>query len=116
VPHLDDAHGTHRGSGPVESLMVDHDVEIVPGSRVAAALGGTRARVRSAHHQAVDQLGEGLRVVARTADGEIEAVEHETAPITGVQWHPEDRGADRAQLPLLLSLLREQAAALARVA
>ena len=74
------------------------------------------ARVRSAHHQAVGRVGEGLRVVARTADGGIEAVEHETAPITGVQWHPEDRGADRTQLPLLLSLLAEQAAALSRVA
>lgn len=116
VPHLDDDHGTHRGSGPVESLMVDHDVELVPGSRVALALGDTTARVRSAHHQAVGRVGEGLRVVARTADGGIEAVEHETAPITGVQWHPEDRGADRTQLPLLLSLLAEQAAALSRVA
>ncbi|NIJ03934.1 gamma-glutamyl-gamma-aminobutyrate hydrolase family protein [Frigoribacterium faeni] len=116
VPHLDDAHGVHRGSGPVESLMVDHDVVLEPGSRVAAALGATTARVRSAHHQAVDRLGEGLRVVARTADGEVEAVEHETAPITGVQWHPEDRGADRGQLPLLLSLLAEQAGAAARAA
>jgi putative glutamine amidotransferase len=111
VPHLDDVHGTHRGAGAVEDLMVDHDVELVPGSRVAAALGSTTARVRSAHHQAIDRVGEGLRVVARTADGGVEAVEHESAPITGVQWHPEDRGADRAQLPLLLSLLAVQAGA-----
>jgi len=116
VPHLDDADGAHRGSGAVESLMVDHDVEVVPGSRVAAALGATTARVRSAHHQAVDRVGEGLQVVARTADGGVEAVEHETAPITGVQWHPEDRGADRTQLPLLLSLLAAQAGEVSRAA
>jgi putative glutamine amidotransferase len=116
VPHLDDADQVHRGRGRVESLMVDHDVVLEPDSRVAAALGSSTARVRSAHHQAVDRIGEGLRVVARTADGGVEAVEHETAPITGVQWHPEDRGADRRQLPLLLSLLAEQSGARSRAA
>ena len=49
--------------------------------------------------------------MARSADGTIEAVEHERAPITGVQWHPEDPGADRAQLPALLARLRHEALA-----
>jgi putative glutamine amidotransferase len=31
------------------------------------------------------------------------------APITGVQWHPEDPGADRSQLPALLARLRLEA-------
>ena len=42
------------------------------------------------HHQAVDQLGEGLVAVGRAADGVTEAVELRQAGwVVGVQWHPE---------------------------
>ena len=34
-------------------------------------------------------LGAGLRTTARAADGTIEAIEHDTLPLLGVQWHPE---------------------------
>ena len=54
--------------------------------------------VNSAHHQAVDRLGEGLRTIARAEDGTIEAVRHETLPILAVQWHPERFGAEGAAL------------------
>ena len=58
-------------------------------------LGGERFVVNSAHHQAVDRLGAGLRAVAWADDGIVEAIRHETRPIFGVQWHPErlDAGA-----------------------
>ena len=46
----------------------------------------------SAHHQAIDRLGEGLCVIARAEDGTIEAVRHETLPVLAVQWHPERLG------------------------
>jgi len=48
-------------------------------------------QVLSAHHQAVEALGAGLRVVARSMDGKvIEAVEHERfAHVLGVQFHPD---------------------------
>ena len=45
--------------------------------------------VNSYHHQAVDRLGEGLRPCAWAEAGFVEAVEHETLPIFGVQFHPE---------------------------
>ena len=46
--------------------------------------------VNSSHHQAVDQLGEGLNVTARCPeDGVVEAFNHESLPVFGVQWHPE---------------------------
>ena len=47
------------------------------------------AIVNSYHHQAIDQLGEGLQVVAYSDDQIIEAIEHEFLPVWGVQFHPE---------------------------
>lgn len=43
----------------------------------------------SAHHQAVGSVGAGLTVTACSADGVIEALEHETLPIFTFQFHPE---------------------------
>jgi putative glutamine amidotransferase len=103
--HLDGG-DLHRNSGvPITEIMRDHEVTLVPGSRLGAALGADTATVRSAHHQAIDRVGDGLVVVATAPDGGIEAVEHESAPITGVQWHPEDAQAAADQLPALLEAL-----------
>jgi putative glutamine amidotransferase len=52
-------------------------------------LYGERFTVNSAHHQAVDVPGTGLRAVQWADDGVIEAIRHDTLPILGVQWHPE---------------------------
>lgn len=45
--------------------------------------------VNSAHHQAVGKLGEGLRAVAESEDGVVEALQNEDGSIVAVQWHPE---------------------------
>jgi len=45
--------------------------------------------VNSHHHQAVKDCGKGLRAAAVTDEGVIEAIEHESLPISAVQWHPE---------------------------
>jgi putative glutamine amidotransferase len=72
-----------------------HDVDIVPGSELAALYGTHRGSVTSVHHQAIKDLAPGLVVDATsTVDGIIEAVRRpRTAPgdpyIVGVQWHPE---------------------------
>ena len=52
-------------------------------------LYGAAAVVNSAHHQAADRLGSGLRAVQWAADGTVEAVVHEDLPVWAVQWHPE---------------------------
>ena len=47
--------------------------------------------ILSAHHQAADILGKGMRVIATSMDGKIvEAMDHEKFPnVLGVQFHPE---------------------------
>ena len=62
-----------------------HPVRTAPG--VFAALDAVS--VNSAHHQAADRLGDGLRVEQWAADGVIEAFRHIRLPVWGVQWHPE---------------------------
>jgi putative glutamine amidotransferase len=67
-----------------------HTVQIEPKSSLAHILGATTASVLSNHHQAVDDLGKNLRVIARSEDGVAEAMER-TDDKFGlfVQWHPE---------------------------
>ena len=96
---------THEWTGRSNGVPEPHhDVSIESGSRLAALAGDSRARVNSSHHQALDRLGRGLRIVARAPDGVIEAVEFAadasaspagSSPwVLGVQWHPERMSAD----------------------
>ena len=50
-------------------------------------------------HQAVKEVGKGLRIMGKADDGfgTIEALEHETLPIFSVQWHPERMCFDKAR-------------------
>ena len=69
--------------------VASHSVEAEEGSTVMKLLG-SRFFVNSFHHQAVSEPGPHLKVVARSSDGVIEAVEsNELKSIIGVQWHPE---------------------------
>ena len=45
--------------------------------------------VNSAHHQAIDTLAQGLKVAAIGPGDIIEAYQHESLPVIGVQFHPE---------------------------
>ena len=70
---------------------VSHMVELEPDSRLSKIFGETEFEVNSIHHQAVRNVGKGLRAVAKSPDGIIEATET-TRPdrfLIGVQWHPE---------------------------
>lgn len=103
--HLPDVVGHLRHSiepatyGPVQ-------VEPEPGSRVGDALGGS-VQVWCHHHQAVDRLGEGLRVTARADDGTVEAVELAGHPfVVGVQWHPEQEPKDLRLVTALVDAAR----------
>jgi len=104
VQHLPEVVGdeTHKHT---PGTFADHDVALEEGTRLASLLG-TRAPVKSHHHQGIGRIGEGLRVSAHAADGTIEAVEDPSHRFAvGVLWHPE-AGDD---LKLFEELVREAA-------
>jgi len=84
-----------------------HPITLEAGSRLAALFGAGPLAVNSSHHQAVAEPGRGLRVVARAADGLVEAIESNDPArfVLGVQWHPE-RMEREHRLPLFTSLRR----------
>jgi putative glutamine amidotransferase len=87
-----------------------HEIDLAPESLTAEVCGTTRITVSCHHHQAVDKLGDGLEVVARAADGIIEAIELPGSFVLAVQWHPEDTAPDDpTQQRLFDSLVRRAA-------
>lgn len=73
-----------------ERFRISHRIDIEADSRLAHALGQIH-EVNSMHHQGLDRIGYGLRVVAHAEDGLPEAVEAPALPyVVGVQWHPEE--------------------------
>lgn len=67
-----------------------HPIEIEKDSLLFGIVGSENTDVNSMHHQAIDKVGGGFKVTARSADGYIEAIELEGYPFClGVQWHPE---------------------------
>ena len=71
-----------------------HAIVVSPGSLLARVANG--GVVNSYHHQAIGRAAQSLRVVARSPDGGVEAVEGPGAFCLGVQWHPEREGNDPA--------------------
>lgn len=70
-----------------------HRIAIEKGTMLHWIIETTKAEVNTAHHQAVDKLGDGLRVTATAPDGIIEGLEWlepDGKPFLQlVQWHPE---------------------------
>jgi putative glutamine amidotransferase len=111
VQHLPDVVGTdehRRNLGTFEGN--EHGVRLAPGSLAAHAAGEEQHSTRSHHHQAIDELGAGLRVTGWSEGDELpEAVEIPDRRFAlGVQWHPE---ADEASS--VISAFVAEAAAVA---
>ena len=84
-----------------------HPIELLADSRLAKLIGSTRFEVNSYHHQAIDELGDGLRVVGHAPDGVPEAIEGMTNGfVFGVQWHAEALAERSDQLALFEGLVR----------
>jgi putative glutamine amidotransferase len=96
-------HSVRNEDGRTErGLIAEHVVRIDAASRLAAIAGTTELVTGARHHQAVDRCAADLRVVGRTDDGIVEALEARfDSPFwLAVQWHPEstralDGGASR---------------------
>jgi putative glutamine amidotransferase len=75
-----------------------HMMHIEPGTKLAELAKQQDIVVNSSHHQSVLVPGGGLRIVARSPDGVVEALEWIGGPqwIFAAQWHPERMQADGA--------------------
>jgi putative glutamine amidotransferase len=74
----------------INGVDSQHDIEIEFDSLLSQITGERIAKVNSAHHQAVKDIGEGFVVTARSEDGIIEAMENPSKQfVLGVQYHPE---------------------------
>jgi len=87
-----------------------HRVRIEPDSALEKLLDNKEAMVYSNHHQAVDKLGENLKVIAHADDGVIEAAERVEGGFgLFVQWHPESM-SDKAHRDAIYGALVRAAA------
>lgn len=78
----------HRKDGPTH-----HDVQILPGTSLEKMANATSGTILSNHHQGIKKLAKGLRPMAKSAEGLIEAIEG-TEDLNlpffmAVQWHSE---------------------------
>ncbi len=78
-----------RLAAPVTQLMMQYRDDESLWKQLPT--GEFRGWVNSSHHQSVENAGDGLRVVAKSDDGIVEAVESTAHDhyVLGVQWHPE---------------------------
>jgi putative glutamine amidotransferase len=76
-----------------------HTVTPCESSILYGIFGNAQVGVNSFHHQAVENIGNGLKVAALSDDNVVEALENceEDKFIIGIQWHPEELSDDIKQ-------------------
>ncbi len=85
-----DIKATIKHSQDADRSEPTHSVSIAKDSTLYNIYRAEKIFVNSFHHQAVSEPGERFRVIAKSSDGIIEAIESsEYKSILGVQWHPE---------------------------
>ncbi len=96
-------------SNPSRSYLA-HDITVKAGTRLHQLLGDTVVPVNSMHHQAVKDLGRGLRASAFAPDGIIEGIEGTNGQyLVGVQWHPEELAESQPEMRRLFTAFVEAA-------
>ena len=101
-----DAYATYAASDHMRTVLPRKTVDLVPGTRLARLAGEAPMKVNALHSQAVDTLGDGLRVAARDGGGMIQAVERVADPFAlGVQWHPEHLFYAHRQMGIFRALI-----------
>ncbi len=113
---------TNVNHEPDKSVVDAHRVEIDPQSRLATILRSAGALpaalrqtifVNSSHHQSVDVVGDGLRLVAWNPEDQVKEAVEGTADdhfVVCVQWHPERTyDADPASRAMFQAFVRAAA-------
>ncbi|KPQ20540.1 MAG: para-aminobenzoate synthase amidotransferase component PabA [Halomonas sp. HL-93] len=101
-----DIYTTHEGLKRRRTVLPRKTVDIVGASQLHRLLGVTWCRVNSLHHQAVNQAGQGIDIVARDRDGLVQGIESRDHDfLIGVQWHPEWLIFNRPQQRLIRALV-----------
>lgn len=89
IQHLPDVIGDDRylqGGGNFAHMQM----AVREGSLLSSIVGEQLENAALYHHQAIEEPGEGLQVVAYSPDGIVQAIEVEEHPFgLAVQWHPE---------------------------
>jgi len=117
IPDLVDGSVVHDDEARKFEAFDEHCVTVVEDSLLAQLAQSTRFATNASHHQAVDRIGEGLYIVARTDDGIVEALERRDARAfwLATQWHPErlldaDAGRSRRILDTFVAAAAKVAA------
>ncbi|ROU01175.1 gamma-glutamyl-gamma-aminobutyrate hydrolase family protein [Histidinibacterium lentulum] len=101
-----DAYATFTRSDRVYTILPKKRLTICDGTRLMKIAGGAPMHVNALHSQAVNKLGDGLRVAARDRGGMTQAVERIRDPFAlGVQWHPEHLWYARRQRAIFRALV-----------
>ena len=88
IPSQHPSETEHHQHAPYDIPV--HDVTIIKDSPLHKCLKVDRLPVNSCHHQAVRELAPGLKPMAISPDGLVEAVFMEDKTyLWAVQWHPE---------------------------
>ena len=75
---------------PNEEDFTYHELTIKQKSLLAQIVGDTKLNANSWHHQGLKDIGENLKVTARSEDGMAECIERtDCTYVIGVQFHPE---------------------------
>ena len=96
IQHIPDEDGDYmiheqsKVKGKEDSAIAYHDVLIEKDSLLHKIVGESHMVTNSSHHQAIRQVGPGMKINSRAKDGIIEGIEDPNHPFCiGVQWHPE---------------------------
>lgn len=81
---------THKA---INELDKGHNIDVYKGTLLSEIARVETGIVNSAHHQAIEKLGEGLMINCKAGDGTIEGAEWKDKTgkpfLLCVQWHPE---------------------------
>ncbi|MFN2589715.1 MAG: gamma-glutamyl-gamma-aminobutyrate hydrolase family protein [Actinomycetota bacterium] len=111
IQHLPDDPGMAAHRAPDGETELLHSVRIANDSLLAKIVGGTAIEAASRHHQGIAEVGKGLRPLAWSDDGLVEAIQLDGRWMVGVQWHPEVTAErDRTQQALFDALVARASA------